>query len=60
MKKEITMSRLNILQLVALGKIKKEDVELTDEEKEIVESNKRLNEQIKKQGGKVVWDCPID
>ena len=48
MKKETTISRLNILQLVALGQISEKDVKLTKEEKKIVESNRKLHEQIKK------------
>lgn len=60
MKEDITMSRANILQLVALGKIKETDVSLTDEEKEIVESNRKLIEEMKEKGAKVIWNCPID
>lgn len=60
MKEDITMSRANVLQLVALGKIKETDVSLTEEEKEIVESNRKLIEEMKEKGAKVIWNCPID
>ena len=60
MNNDISMSRLNILNLVALGEIPEEDVVLTDEEKEIVEEKREIMEEFENDGEEVVWSTPDD
>ena len=58
---EMTSSREAILELVACGKIKEEDVDLTEKEKEIVEGYKKTNQIIKEKGiNNLYWSTPID
>ena len=56
----MSSSRSVILQLIASGKIKEEDVELTEKEKKLVESYKKTLEIIKEKGIKVNLSTPID
>lgn len=56
----MSSSRSVILQLIAAGKIKEEDVELTEKEKKLVESYKKTLEIIKEKGIKVNLSTPID
>ena len=56
----MSSSRSVILQLIASGKIKEEDVELTEKEKKLVESYRKTLEIIKENGIKVNLSTPID
>ena len=55
-----TMSRLNIIRLVASGRIKEEDVDLTEEEKRLVEEYKKTDKLFDETGLPVSWSTPID
>jgi len=55
-----TMSRSNIIDLIACGKIKEEDVELTEDEKKVLEKRRKTNQLLREAGLPISWSTPID